>query len=129
MNINFINVKLSLSFSYQWKRGDFYLTGETIKLCEGIKLNIRKSNLIISLINLLLIICVIIYLVIFNNINKDASYIFKENINSIVEVKASTENVGESFGTGVIYDSYEDINCDGSIYYTDDHYNTFKKIK
>lgn len=68
-------------------------------------MNIRKSSLIISLINLLLILCVIIYLVILNNINKDASYILKENINSIIEVKASTENVGESFGTGVIYDS------------------------
>jgi len=36
---------------------------------------------------------------------KNASDIFKENINSIVEVKASSSDVGESYGTGVIYKS------------------------
>lgn len=37
--------------------------------------------------------------------NKSAKEIFNENINSIVEIKASTNNVGESYGTGVICDS------------------------
>lgn len=69
-------------------------------------MNIRKiCSLIICVINCLLIIGVIVYLLIINNTNMDGSRIFNMNFNSIIEVKATTENVGESFGTGVIYDS------------------------
>ena len=64
----------------------------------------KKSIFVIVLINNLIIFTLLIFFL-FNNINnKDSNKIFNENINSIVEVKASTIDVGESYGSGVIYD-------------------------
>jgi hypothetical protein len=40
--------------------------------------------------------------------------IFNNNIESIVEIKASSESVGESFGTGIIYSN------DGYLYHFHD---------
>lgn len=64
----------------------------------------KNVNLIISTINFVLIVLILVLFIVKNN-NKNAYDIFKMNIDTIVEVKATTENVGESYGTGVIYDS------------------------
>jgi len=61
--------------------------------------------LILSIINSIALIGIIIFLI--NKISEtiDSTEIFKNNIDSIVEVKATTSDVGESYGSGVIYSS------------------------
>ena len=57
----------------------------------------------LSIINSIALTGIIIFLIISNHKSSDSKEIFKNNIDSIVEVKASTSDVGESYGTGVIY--------------------------
>ena len=61
--------------------------------------------LILSIINSIVLIGIIITLIIGNHKPIDSTEIFKNNIDSVVEVKASTPDVGESYGSGVIYSS------------------------
>ena len=66
----------------------------------------KKLCLIFTIFNSIFILCLLVYIIVYKcNISKNAKDIFNMNINSIVEVKATTETVGESYGTGVIYDS------------------------
>ena len=68
----------------------------------------KKSSiyiLILSIINSIALTGIIIFLIISNHKSSDSKEIFKNNIDSIVEVKASTSDVGESYGSGVIYSS------------------------
>lgn len=64
----------------------------------------KKNKLIILIVINILLIGIFVWISITNFKNKSANNIYSDNINSIVEVKATTENVEESFGTGVIYD-------------------------
>jgi serine protease Do len=64
----------------------------------------KKAIYVIVLINSLILFTLLIYFIFDNINNKSSNKIFNENINSIVEVKASTIDVGESYGSGVIYD-------------------------
>lgn len=64
----------------------------------------KKNKFIILIVINILLIGIFVWLSITNFKNKSANDIYSDNINSIVEVKATTENVGKSFGTGVIYD-------------------------
>ena len=59
--------------------------------------------LILSIINSIVLTGIIITLIIGNHKPIDSTEIFKNNIDSVVEVKASTSDVGESYGSGVIY--------------------------
>ena len=59
--------------------------------------------LILSIINSIVLTGIIITLIIGNNKPIDSTEIFKNNIDSVVEVKATTSDVGESYGSGVIY--------------------------
>ncbi len=61
-----------------------------------------KYIIIISLINTLFLLTNIILLS-FNIFSKNNSKIFYKNINSIVEIKAHSNEMGSSFGSGVIY--------------------------
>ncbi len=65
----------------------------------------KKISLIIGVINSIAIVGIFVYIIVINNRDKTASDIFNMNVNSVVEVKATTESIGESYGTGVIYDS------------------------
>ena len=60
---------------------------------------------ILSIINSIVLIGIIVSLFINNSKPIDSTEIFKNNIDSIVEVKASTSDLGESYGSGVIYSS------------------------
>lgn len=64
----------------------------------------KYVNLIISIFNIIVIVLLLILFIVKIN-TKNAHDIFYMNINNILEIKASTESVGESYGTGVIYDS------------------------
>lgn len=59
--------------------------------------------MVLSGINSILLIGIIIFLLMSNSNRDDLNDVFKNNINSIVEVKTSTTSVGESYGSGVIY--------------------------
>ena len=61
--------------------------------------------MILSIINSITLIGIIIILIIDDSKPIASTEIFKNNINSVVEVKASTSDVGESYGSGVIYSS------------------------
>ena len=61
--------------------------------------------LILSIINSIVLTGIIIVLIIGNSKPIDSTEIFNNNIDSVVEVKASTSDVGESYGSGVIYSS------------------------
>lgn len=65
----------------------------------------KKSKFIVLIVINILLIGIVVWFSITNFKNKSANDIYSDNINSIVEVKATTEDVGESFGTGVIYNS------------------------
>lgn len=65
----------------------------------------NKVNLIALGINLVIMVSMVLYFFIKVKSSKTAEDIFEKNVNSIVEVKASTDDAMESFGTGVIYDS------------------------
>lgn len=65
----------------------------------------KRISLIMGVINSLVIVGLLVYIIVINTNDKTASDIFNMNANSIVEVKATTESIGESYGTGVIYDS------------------------
>lgn len=65
----------------------------------------KKSKFVILIVINILLIGIVVWLSITNFKNKSANDIYSDNINSIVEVKATTEDVGESFGTGIIYDN------------------------
>lgn len=71
---------------------------------RGIKVK-KKTSLIITVINSIIVLCLLTYTIVDKCNDKYAKDIFKMNVNSIVEVKATTDTVGESYGTGVIYDS------------------------
>ncbi len=69
---------------------------------------IKKSGfyiLILSIINSIVLTGIIIFLIICNHKPIDSTEIFKNNIDSVVEVKATTLDLGESYGSGVIYSS------------------------
>lgn len=66
----------------------------------------KKSKFIVLIVINILLIGIVVWFSITNFKNKNANDIYSDNINSIVEVKATTEDVGESFGTGVIYNSH-----------------------
>ena len=64
-----------------------------------IELLMKKSGfyiLILSIINSIVLTGIIIFLIIGNHKHIDSSEIFKNNIDSVVEVKATTFDVGES---------------------------------
>ena len=63
--------------------------------------------LILSIINSIVLVGIIIFQIVNNIKTIDSTELFKNNIDSIVEVKASTSDVGESYGSGVIYSSDE----------------------
>lgn len=65
----------------------------------------KKISLIIGIFNSIVIVVLLSYILAIKVNDKNAIDIFNMNVNSIVEVKATTEKVGESYGTGVIYDS------------------------
>lgn len=65
----------------------------------------KKSKFIVLIFINILLIGIVVWLSITNFKNKSANDIYSDNINSIVEVKSTTEDIGESFGTGVIYNS------------------------
>lgn len=65
----------------------------------------KKSKFIVLIVINILLIGIVVWLSITNFKNKSANDIYLDNINSIVEVKSTTEDVGECFGTGVIYNS------------------------
>ncbi len=66
----------------------------------------KKLCLVFTIFNSIFILFLFVYIIVDKyNISKNAKDIFNMNINSIVEVKATTNAVGESYGTGVIYDS------------------------
>lgn len=65
----------------------------------------KKAFVSISILNLVLLVINITLICIGFNNKEDASSIFKNNIDSIVEIKASSTDVGESFGSGIIYSS------------------------
>ena len=65
----------------------------------------KKIWLILTVVNSVFTLCLFGYILFDKYSEKDPIDIFNMNINSIVEVKATTETVGESYGTGVIYDS------------------------
>ncbi len=65
----------------------------------------KKSKFIVLIVINILLIGIVVWLSITNFKNKSANDIYSDNINSIVEVKSTTEDIGESFGTGVIYNS------------------------
>ena len=64
----------------------------------------KNSKFIVLIVINFLLIGIVVWFSITNFKNKSADDIYSNNINSIVEVKSTTEDVGESFGTGVIYD-------------------------
>lgn len=64
----------------------------------------KKNKFIILIVINILLIGIVVWISITNFKNKSANDIYSDNINSIVEVKATTKNVGKSFGTGCIYD-------------------------
>ena len=68
-------------------------------------MNNKKISLIIGILNSIIIFSMLGYIIFSNTNDKDANEIFNMNVNSIVEVKTTTDIVGESYGTGVIYDS------------------------
>ncbi len=76
---------------------------------EGKLFNYMKKSyitiLILSIINNIVLTGIIITLIIGNHKPIDSTEIFKNNIDSVVEVKASTSDIGESYGSGVIYSS------------------------
>lgn len=65
----------------------------------------KKSKFIVLIVINILLIGIVVWFSITNFKNKSANDIYSDDINSIIEVKATTEDVGESFGTGVIYNS------------------------
>lgn len=68
----------------------------------------RKIYFIFALINFIFMIFIIGWLLYlsYRSFNKiDSSDIYKMSIDSIVEIKSADEDIGESYGTGVIYDS------------------------
>lgn len=65
----------------------------------------KKTSLVIIIFNSIIILCLFGYILFNKYSEKDPIDIFNMNVNSIVEVKAVTDSVGESYGTGVIYDS------------------------
>lgn len=68
-----------------------------------------------------LIVCLLINLLFITNTKPTAQNIFNNSVYSVVEVKAVTENVGESFGTA------EFIKSDGTLV-TNAHVVTYKKL-
>ncbi len=64
----------------------------------------KKHIIALSIINVILLLGIGLIIIYFNVTTKDANDIYNMNINSIVEIKAYTDNVGESYGTGIIYD-------------------------
>lgn len=67
-------------------------------------MNKTKFLFIITIIDTFAIIILTIFLIIGNVNKKDSVNVFKKNINNIVEVKASTDGYGESYGSGIVYD-------------------------
>lgn len=65
----------------------------------------NKLNLIILGINIAVLLSIIALLFINNKCKNDTEDIFKDNVNSIVEVKATADGAFESYGSGVIYDA------------------------
>ncbi len=65
----------------------------------------KKRNLIIFTIYNLIILGLIIFVVVEHFFCLNPNKIFNKTIDSIIEVKASSEDIGESFGTGIIYNS------------------------
>lgn len=87
--------------------------------------NIKKTLIFLTLsISLLLAVCASTLLfIIFKNLNEPPTEkIFKRSLRSVVEVKAYTENVGESFGTA------EFIDKEGTLV-TNAHVVTYTKLE
>ena len=87
--------------------------------------HVKKCLVFLTLsISLLLAVCVCTLLFIFiPNVNKSSpEKVFKSNLQSVVEVKAYTEDVGESFGTA------EFIDGDGTLV-TNAHVVTYTKLE
>ena len=62
-----------------------------------------KVSLITNILGLIILLGVIVFLII-SNLKLTPNKIFKNNLDTIVEIKASTESVGESHGSAIIYD-------------------------
>lgn len=65
----------------------------------------KKRNFIMFTIYNLIILGLIIFIIAEHFFYLNKNKIFNKTIDSIVEVKASSDDVGESFGTGIIYNS------------------------
>lgn len=83
----------------------------------------NKKNTILIILTTISIITsqIAILLVVFFVFNNQNSNVFEKNINTIVEVKANTTDIGESFGTGVIID-------DKGIVVTNAHVVSYNKL-
>lgn len=87
---------------------------------RGLKMKKYIPHLILTITLLISITFNIIQCV--NTNRSNSNTIFNDNIHSIVEIKATTENVGESFGTAEFIDS------DGTLI-TNAHVVTYNHLK
>ena len=83
--------------------------------------NNKNFNILYYTMGFCLVICLCLILFFMINRKPTAQTVFKNTIHSVVEVKAVTENVGESFGTA------EFIKSDGTLV-TNAHVVTYKKL-
>lgn len=65
----------------------------------------KKIKWIILIINNLVILGLLLFVTIDKCNTLSANDIFRKNMDFVVEVKASTDDIGESYGTGIIYDN------------------------
>ena len=90
----------------------------------------KKVYISLIIINVFLIVVNIVLTINLFNPNNPTK-IFNNNIESIVEIKASSESVGESFGTGIIYsnDGYVITNAHVISYKSHSEENVFDNIQ
>lgn len=83
----------------------------------------KKNIIILNLLGINLLISIVLIVLFFlpNNKTLSATQIYNQSLYSVVEVKAETEEIGESFGTGEI------ISSDGKII-TNAHVVTYTRL-
>ena len=95
-----------------------------------IKVKNKKLTQVISIFSILILVGIIVYIIIDKTSSKTAREIYKDNIETIVEVKAFNDD-GISYGTGVIYDKTGLIitNAHIVVYTVNDVDTIFKEIQ